>query len=360
MFHEIITDKSFANIGAILRAFNDQSVTEYLELCWDILTASNKKDRKAANEELEKLVVVRLCSSNTCKTMSDLVHRHFKDKKMAFTVCTMIGPLFNFCVLEDALKYAECFLYSLIAPKRGSELAKTTSTSRKLLQEGQTSSTEGENVFKEEDEGYAPLSQFDMSLHSYNQHQAIYKNSKCFQHLHEFTKYCKYDTTGDDNKFHSPDFAKSFMKNHLSYLILWGNVMTYQRNKSKSVKRANNGSIENYFLQKKNVFREDSLETGKFGVVRVGRFIRHYSKIIDAKVKEITFDIPDRRLASENAERSQCSSSSRSQRSRSSQDLTEIDVTSTKEHYGKRTSRGTKQTKSSKFFGSERRSFSQP
>lgn len=43
MFHEITTDKSFANIGAILRAFNDKTLTEYLELCWDILTASNTR-----------------------------------------------------------------------------------------------------------------------------------------------------------------------------------------------------------------------------------------------------------------------------------------------------------------------------
>lgn len=33
MFHEVISDKSFANIGAILKSFNDQSLSEYLDLC---------------------------------------------------------------------------------------------------------------------------------------------------------------------------------------------------------------------------------------------------------------------------------------------------------------------------------------
>lgn len=38
MFYEIVTDKSFANIGAILRAFNDLNLTEYLDVCWKILS----------------------------------------------------------------------------------------------------------------------------------------------------------------------------------------------------------------------------------------------------------------------------------------------------------------------------------
>lgn len=66
------------------------------------MTAGRKKEKTKAKDSLEKLVVVRLCTSHTCKTMSDLVHRHFDDKKLKSTVCTMIGPLFNFGDLKDA------------------------------------------------------------------------------------------------------------------------------------------------------------------------------------------------------------------------------------------------------------------
>lgn len=366
MFHEIVSDKSFANIGAILKAFNNQSLTEYLEVCWAILTAHTKPAKRKAKEQLESLVAVRLCSSHTCKTMNDLVHRHFKDKEMVFTICTMIGPLFNFGELEDALSYAECLLYSLTAPKRGCEFGKIAETSRKLLTTAQSNFAvdDGENLFQEEhDDDDISLPEYDMSLQNYKQHQAIYRTSKCFQRLDEYLENCRYDRSGEENKFFSPAFARAFLKNHLSYLILWGNMMSYQR--CKTTPRANNGSIENYFRQKKDIFREDKLETGSFGVVRIGRYIRHYTKIIDVKVKEINFSIPNRRVVgSQHSSKSSQHSSKSSQRSQSSQDLTENGIRETQERYGKRSSRNLKQSKSSKFFDSKetqtRRSSSLP
>lgn len=54
--------------NAILRSFNNINLTGYLDLCWRILKGDidGKRDFKT-------LVVVRLCSSHTTKTMSTLL-----------------------------------------------------------------------------------------------------------------------------------------------------------------------------------------------------------------------------------------------------------------------------------------------
>lgn len=350
MFHEIVTDKSFANIGAILRAFNDMTLTEYLDVCWKILN-----DRKGARSNegiLNKLVAVRLCSSHTCKTMNDLICKHFKGKDMVKTICQLIGPLFNIADLESALRYAETLLFTLTSKKRGENFAIHAAEGRKLLKQCKMDYDDDDDTQlfvdqggPEEDEEAEEMDQIDLV-----QHHAIYKNSKCYQRLNEFLGKCKYDDFGDYNKYYVPNFAKEFLKNHLSYLILWGRMMTYQRN--QTVPRANNGPIENYFRQLKDVFREESRSIGMFGFVRCGIYIKTCSELIDSKVKAINFNIPSRRLK---RHCSSTTSSSSSQRSKSSQDLTEADVTQAREGYGKRNSRS-QTKKSSKFFNGRRSS----
>lgn len=43
LFHEIVTDKSFANIDAISKAFNSMSMTEDIRKCWIIASEPDKK-----------------------------------------------------------------------------------------------------------------------------------------------------------------------------------------------------------------------------------------------------------------------------------------------------------------------------
>lgn len=120
MFHEIITDKSFANIGAIVRSFNDMNLTEYLDICWKILKGDVK-----AKKDLKALVVVRLCSSHTTKTMSDLLKKHFKDRAVCFKLASLIGIMFNIGDIDLLLEFARIFLFGLLTPKLGVNAALT-------------------------------------------------------------------------------------------------------------------------------------------------------------------------------------------------------------------------------------------
>lgn len=120
-----------------------------------------------------------------------------------------------------------------------------------------------------------------------------------------------------------------FLKNHLSYILLWGNLMTAVRD--EKVARANNGIIENSFAMKKREVRESKHKIGSFGKIKIGRYVKHSSDIIALRVKKVMLDIPAK-------------SYSRKANKTSSQNCrTDLDIANSNEMYRKRNPREIKQ-----------------
>lgn len=284
MFHEVVTDKSFANIGAILMAFNNLTLTDYLNKCWDILTITDKKQK---NKAIKGLTVVRLCSSHTCKTMKDLVGVHFKNKSENLTVCGMIGHMFNINDLTMLLTYCENFLFCLMSQNVGPKMI-AAGEENKLILARSMGCGQLVDLIKQEEDGEKESRV--LNIEDEEEHKVIYKSSKVFQHLRKFIDACEFDPEGQPNKFFSPAFAKDFNKCHLSYILLWANPMTAIR--STTAARANNGIIENSFHMKKREVRENKFTIGGFGNIKIGRFVKFSSDIIDLRVKKILMNIP--------------------------------------------------------------------
>lgn len=165
-------------------------------------------------------------------------------------------------------------------------------------------------------------------------HEAIYKTSKCFIEVNKYLRDCKFDDEGAENNFYSPEFAQAFLKNHLSYVLLWGRVMTFKR--SKDAPRANNGPIENHFMQKKRDAREDSHKIGAFGKISCGRYVHHLSEITNTTIKSIEYDIPARGR-SKNSQKKVSSQSEGDQ-------ISESGVLRSEEQYKKRNVKGPKKS----------------
>lgn len=271
IFHEVISDKSFANIGAILMAFNNLTTTAYLDKCWKILNMDNKKEQSKA---IKYLTIVRLCSSHTCKTMRDLVRLHFKDKRLELTVCGMIGHMFNINDFEMLMKYCENFLFCLLSQHVGPKVIAAGAANKLIL--ARSLGCE-ETLIKEEDDEASPgRATLDVKYEE-EEHNAIYRNSKVFQHLQKFITTTEFDLTGEPNKFFNPSFAADFNKCHFSYILMWANPMTAIRNPTAA--RANNGIIENSFHMKKREVRESKFTIGSFGKIKIGRFVKFASDI---------------------------------------------------------------------------------
>lgn len=282
LFHQIVTDKSFANMGAILQAFNNMNLSEYLEVCWRIVNDGQ-------HDLIKGLTLIRLCSSHTCKTMSDEIQRHYTDYDVTMKLKAAIGVIFDIPDFQMLLEYCKYFLFVLMTPKKGKEMSKVQEASKTLL-----ASLSLLNIREELED---PSVQEEVAQEEPSEDQersnAIFRNSQCFIELDRYMKTAVYDQEGKPNKCFNPTFAAIFLKNHLSYLLLWSNVLTVLR--APMQPRANNGAIENYFQLKKRLAREAILtETGQVGKIKVGRYVSFLAKHILSQVKKIEFNIPSR------------------------------------------------------------------
>lgn len=264
IFHEVVTDKSFANIGAILRAFNSMTLTEYLHKSSEI---ARLPDKTAQKKMLRGITVVRLCSSHTCKTMRDLVRDHFKEIATAEIICELIGHMFNITDFKMLLEYCSNFLFAMLSPIAGCKLKAAGNENINIVR-----ATLGLDLFKQNvDEASDGMRQHYSDTNFDNiQHSAIYKSSYVYKKLEATMNEFSYDTEGSRNSFYSSAFAVKFLKCHLAYILLWGNVMSAIRN--PDAPRANNGYIENSFKTKKRIARENKFTIGEFGKVKVGRY----------------------------------------------------------------------------------------
>ena len=101
-----------------------------------------------------------------------------------------------------------------------------------------------------------PEHQFPANDEAQKLHKSIYQNSKFFKLFSSYADTLLFTDELDDevNELFCPEFVRRFLKNHISYLLLWTSVISNLRDPTQP--RANNGPIENYFMQKKRDVRQ--------------------------------------------------------------------------------------------------------
>lgn len=97
------------------------------------------------------------------------------------------------------------------------------------------------------------------------------------------------------NKFYSAEFVDVCLKRFFAFLPFWTKCLTSLRIHDKEVPRANNGMVEGYFGSLKTAVRENNLKLGKFGSVRVGRYIDFQRERIEVDIKEMSIGYVDSR-----------------------------------------------------------------
>ena len=273
-FHEIVTDKSFANINAITCALNAKTLPQYLDECFEILINTETQTKK-----LDELVVIRLCSSHTTKTIRDDIRKYY-NKEQEIEMCRMIGSMFNITPFFKLCEFIKNVIIITMSPCKTLILCNAVELVKSL-------SVLDVNVNEEEYEEA-------LNTESETTNDAIYKNSKFYQLFNDYALSISFtrESTKEANLLYSPNIIQRFLKNRLAYIPLWSQVLTNLR--SVNEPRANNGPIENYFMQMKREVRQSHCELGHFGHIKCGRFIDFSSKAIDINVKKIAFSVPSR------------------------------------------------------------------
>lgn len=75
------------------------------------------------------------------------------------------------------------------------------------------------------------------------------------------------------NKFYSPQFLQICFKKFIAFIPFWTKNLSHIRFPGEDYSRPNNGMVESYFSDLKTSIRQQELTLGKFGTLRVGRYI---------------------------------------------------------------------------------------
>lgn len=301
----IVTDKSFANINAIVKSQNLMTLRKYLSSMYEIFAQSSFN-------KLSNFVLVFLCSGHQAKNWKKDVKRFYGRGLVNSDVnylCALIGHLMNIREKTEFNAYIQA-LFIVLCSRRTDEIfmnaleiiQKSAKDLEKLQADFNAIDVTDYTPIEDEEQG-----KFDDEI------TAIYKSSEFYKEYMKMvlnTRVDQDETCPIDNRFYNKKYAEDFVKRNVSYLPMWSAIFTAYGRKEYS--RPNNGAIEGYF-QSAKLHVDENRQLPKRGSVKVGRYVDALKKNIQHQLERIALKIPDRHLS----RKSYKFSSSPSQRSKS-------------------------------------------
>ena len=289
--YAIVTDKSFANINAIIKSQNDMKLSQYLNVTYEIVTN--------ASSAVDIPVFVFLCSSHLCKNWKNDILKFFgkKEKQKIRFICSLIGNLMCIGDYNDLVNYIQLLIEFLAIKKKDNQFyiisnqlkASISSQNEKLIdiEDSQEDDSPSANTAVNTD-------QTDDTINP----KTIFENSPFYKFFNGFYKSINQSTnqsnTDCDNEYYCPEFIEDLLKKTIAYLPFWSAVLpSLNSDSNEDYVRPNNGMIEGYFSQlKSNIKDEKSI--GKFGHIKIGRYVRYIRQKIDVDAKKIRIQLPDK------------------------------------------------------------------
>lgn len=270
---EWITDQAWTNIFAILRANNNMTMTQYLNICYEVLITSLFSDL---------LVVLRFCTSHITKNILDEVRKYFRGDQLK-QICRMIGPMFNFIDYKDATEYITAFITALSWPNitDGFYVAAMNVIEAKLIDEELDWTFSSNDAI---DPAVDDRLQRDMS-------KSIYRRSPFYKQFKSLAQSLDMAFDVADEEVSNPlrciRFLEHFLRCQLAFYPCWSNVMTAL--KFPDAPRADNVWIELSFEAKKKNMRENFATAGKMGSIKMGRYVHVQERAEQAFVKRVLY-----------------------------------------------------------------------
>lgn len=128
--HAFITDKSFANIGAIIASQNNMSLSEYLSATFEICEES---------KPIGNLTLVLLCSSHLSKNWKLDINKFFGklEKQQKFFLYSLIGNVMNIQDYEELKIYIKLLIRIFCCRTQDKEYFQIEGKLKKLISNGE-------------------------------------------------------------------------------------------------------------------------------------------------------------------------------------------------------------------------------
>lgn len=257
--NSIVTDKSFANINALIESQNNLTLKGYLNLMYDYYMGT------VAESELKNMTLIFLCANHQTKTWKDEIFKFFNCKEIKkeekFFVCGLVGTLMNIQSKNEFEKYIEALFIVFCSKEKTSAYIEAFELVGKIAKN--LDSTEQEDYEEIEVE---PIEESTSNL--------IYKSSPFYiLYNNILTKLIDADNIDEktiQNEFYNPNYAKDFVKKNIAFLPLWSRIFSGLG--MDSYKRPTNSYIEGYNRIIKATLQKD--HTLKLGSIRMNRYVQ--------------------------------------------------------------------------------------
>lgn len=261
--HSIVTDKSFANLNAIIESQNEMKLKTYLNIMFE------KYEGKVDENLFKKLTLVFLCTLHQTKNWKEDIFNFYKGSKTMkkddkYYLCALMGTLMNISSKSVFDEYMKA-LFTLFFNKCTDEVyMKAFEAIRKIAGDLDKSKTDYEKL----DDNGEHISNNTEEISS----NVIYKSSKFYVYYSNLMKETTDSLDEHDeiqNKFFNPAYANDFLKKNLAYVPLWARSFT--EIDMKEYKRPTNAYIESYNYIIKSTLQKD--HTLHLGSIRMNRYI---------------------------------------------------------------------------------------
>lgn len=272
IFGGVVTDFSFANIHAIVRACNQMDLVTYLNVAFDIATCKN--------EISDSIITIHLCCAHFMKMISRHVDENFPDKKNASIIKDFIATCITSKSLNDISQWflnINILLHAQFYDKNVKKAFETLSQMRYTHSSYESETLETTTSIPETDK------------ENNKNDQALYSKSPFYNYFKQLlsTSAVIVSNEGIENPFQSKVFFELLLKSYMPYVPLWTALLIrdcYAKN------RFSNAYVENYFLHLKlNILEGDKN-------LRISRFLRKSREHVLAVHKEVDLNIPKSQL----------------------------------------------------------------
>ena len=213
IFGGVVTDFSFANVHAILKAFNNQTIKDYLEICMKVCTSDD--------ELLNSTTTIHLCCAHFLKMVAKDVNenvnniQHRELFKEIIACCVLLNDLSTISFWFENLVFIlnEPFKNNLfqIGFNNLIKLSRDNNMIKDLLKHVNQEKTDAE-IEEETD-----IKQTDV----------IYKSSPFYQRFKRILD--KYQTTASStyeiNPYHNRPFLELILIKYMPYCPLWSGII---------------------------------------------------------------------------------------------------------------------------------------
>lgn len=276
-FHTLVTDFSFANMHAAIRAFNAMYFQEYLKVCYGIITSSANVPKK--------FIVIRICCAHMMKNVCELINTEVTDKSVAGVIKEIFAGVFNITSFDELVRWFTNVNLLLCNPTKNAksihaldDLLTITTKDKDVISEIKESENLRLNKY-DDDEDDIHINQKDEGLRKsspfYTHFRKIYDDVSKSNEV-QYTISC---SSQEANPYYFPKLVETFLNRYMPFTPMFVPII------GQIKQRLSNNAVERFF----GILKLNILNSSRD--LRPTTFIRKVREHVLTVNKEVELDL---------------------------------------------------------------------